>query len=136
MVFLDTSAFVKRYVEEEGTDRVLELMDRDRDWCASGLCFSEARITLCHLDLDDETLAKLDDSLESDWDRFLVVPVDELCLAGAVELGCRHRIRTLDAVHLAAAARIPNPVTFASFDTQQLEAASALGFAIADLEQA
>jgi len=135
MLFLDTSALVKRYVEEEGTGPVLELMNRDRDWSASALCLSEARITLCHLPVDEETASRLADALEDDWDRLFVVPVDELCLSEAIELGCRHRLRTLDAVHLAAAGRIPGPVTFVSFDGRQLEAASALGLALADLKE-
>jgi hypothetical protein len=56
-----------------------------------------------------------------------VVPVDDLCLARAVEIGCEHRVRTLDAVHLAAAERLPPPVRFLTFDARQGGAAQALG---------
>jgi predicted nucleic acid-binding protein len=65
--------------------------------------------------------------LQDDWDRFAVVPVDAACLSLAGELGCEHRVRTLDAIHLAAAMRLPGPVTFLSFDRQQAEAAGRLG---------
>ena len=110
---------------------MLELMERDYEWAASALCFAETRITLCHLGFDDEALADLTDALERDWDGFFVVPVDELCLAEAVDIGCSRRVRTLDAVHLAAASRLPGAPTFVTFDERQREAAESLGLALA-----
>ncbi|MBA2383201.1 MAG: type II toxin-antitoxin system VapC family toxin [Actinobacteria bacterium] len=132
-LFLDTSALVKRYVAEMETDRVLTLMESEPEWCAPALCYSETRVTLCHLGFEDETLSALADALESDWDRFFVVPIDDLCLAQAIEIGCRHRVRTLDAIHLAAASRLPGPTTFATFDSRQAQAARALELEVARL---
>ena len=40
-VFLDTSAFVKRYVLEEGTDTVLEWCDRATEIGLSGIPLPE-----------------------------------------------------------------------------------------------
>lgn len=130
MLFLDTSALVKRYVAEEGTDRVLELMASDREWSASALAFTETRVTLCHLGFDQATLTSLSDALEADWDRFFVVPVDDLCLAEAIEIGCAHRVRTLDGIHLAAARRLAQS-RLVTFDERQLEAAETLGLEVA-----
>lgn len=127
MLFLDTSALVKRYVAEEETDQVLDLMERDREWCASALCFAETQVTLCHVGFDQATVTGLSGALELDWDRFFVVPVDEACLTEAADIGCQRRVRTLDAIHLAAAARLPADVSFFSFDERQREAARALG---------
>jgi predicted nucleic acid-binding protein len=59
-----------------------------------------------------------------------VVPVDDRCLARAVELGATFGVRTVDALHLAAADRLPRPATFVSFDRRQLPAAAALGFEV------
>jgi predicted nucleic acid-binding protein len=132
MLFLDTSALVKRYVDEEGSEGVLQLMDRDREWCASALCLAETQVTLCHLGFDAEGAQALAGSLRTDWDRFLVVPIDDLCLARAMEIGCDQHVRTLDAVHLAAADRLPRPATLLSFDALQAEAAIALGLTLAD----
>lgn len=130
MLFLDTSAVVKRYVAEDGSEQVAELMEDDRDWCASALCYPETRVTICHLGFDAEALAALASAADADWERFFVVPLDELCLAQAVEIGCVHRVRTLDAVHLAAAARLPGRPLFVSFDARQRDAASALGLPV------
>ena len=127
MLILDTSALLKRYVEEEGTAATIELMASTPDWCASALCLTEARVTLCHLGLDERSLQAVAAALRQDWDRFLVVPVDDLCLARAIEIGCGQRVRTLDAIHLAAADRLPPPVRFVTFDASQADAARSLG---------
>ena len=66
-------------------------------------------------------------ALRSDWEHFTVVPVDDLCLARSREIGCAQRIRTLDAIHIAAAERLPAPARFLTFDLRQHEAAAALG---------
>ena len=132
MLALDTSALVKRYVEEPGTELVLETMARDGEWCASALCLAEAQVTLCHLGFDASAERSLLWALHTDWERFLVVPADDLCLARAAEIGCAHRVRTLDAIHLAAADRLPRPVTFLTFEARQAKAAEAVGLDVGD----
>lgn len=126
MIALDASALVKRYVAEEGSEEVSERMGADPEWCASALCTVEVQVTLCHLGFEANALRELTEALRVDWERFLVVPVDELCLARAAEIGCDRRVRSLDAIHLAAADRLPRPFTFLTFDAQQAEAARAL----------
>jgi hypothetical protein len=37
-------------------------------------------------------------------------------------------VRTVDAIHLAAADRLPRPVTFCTFDPRQIPVALSLGF--------
>jgi predicted nucleic acid-binding protein len=58
------------------------------------------------------------------------VPVDDRCLAHAVELGATFGLRTVDAVHLAAADRLPRPATYLTFDRRQIPAAAGLGFEV------
>ena len=36
----------------------------------------------------------------------------------------------MDAIHLAAADRLPRPLTYATFDRRQIPAAAALGFEV------
>jgi predicted nucleic acid-binding protein len=131
MLFLDTSALLKRYVEEDGTQIVLDLMDGDREWVASALARAETEVTLCHLGLGGRAEADQRRRLRDDWDHFRVVPVDNSCLVRATEIGCQQRVRTLDAAHLAAADRLPRPFVFLTFDRQQAAAARALGLSVA-----
>jgi uncharacterized protein len=127
MLFLDTSALLKRYVEGAGTELVLELMATDPDWAASNLAQAEAEVTLCRARLGQKTEAAQRRRLRADWERFVVVPVDGPCLLRAAEIGCLHRVRTLDALHLATADRLPGPLVFVTFDRRQAAAAKSIG---------
>jgi len=128
VIYLDTSALAKRYLAESGSDAVRRLMDDDESWAASMLARTEMSIVLCraigHMPSAEHQ------RLADDWDRFTVVPLDAQCLTDAASIGCRHRVRTSDAIHLAAALRVPT-VTFLSFDRRQLAAARALGLVMA-----
>lgn len=126
MLFLDTSALVKRYVEEEGTEAVVQKMDGDREWVVSSVARTEAEITLCRLGFDRDDSAGVWRRLREDWERCHVVPVDPACLERAGEIGCQYEIRTLDAVHLAAADRLPRPLVVLTFDRRQADAARAM----------
>lgn len=131
MLVLDTSALVKRYVDEVGTAEVVRLMAEDTVWSASALCRAEAHVTLCHLGFEETVERQLGRALQDDWMRFHVVPVDDLCLARASEIGCQRKLRTLDAIHLAAADRLPRPFRFVTFDVRQADGAQQLGFDVA-----
>jgi hypothetical protein len=126
LLFLDTSALVKRYVEEAGTELVLERMGSDPDWVVSSVARPEAEITLCRLGFDRDENADVWRRLGDDWERCHVVPVDPDCLERAGEIGCRYEVRTLDAIHLAAADRLPRPLVILTFDRRQADAARSL----------
>ncbi|QGG95901.1 type II toxin-antitoxin system VapC family toxin [Actinomarinicola tropica] len=127
---LDASALVKRYVREPGRDLVLDAMAADPHWCASALARTEAMVALHQVAIGRRQQEQLWSALRDDWDAFVVVPVDDRCLARAVEIGAGFGVRTVDAVHLAAADRLPRPVRYLTFDPQQIPAAAALGFEV------
>lgn len=135
MLFLDTSALIKRYVEEDGTRLVLRRMGEDPEWVVSAVARPEAEITLCRLGFTTSgtttsgtTTAKA--RLRGDWEHCHVVPVDPACLERAAELGCQYEVRTLDALHLAAADRLPQPLVMLTFDRRQADAARAMGLIV------
>ena len=70
-------------------------------------------------------------AVRDDWERINVVPIDQLCLDRAAEIGRTQPVRTVDAIHLAAADRLPRPITFCTFDPRQIPVALALGFSVA-----
>jgi uncharacterized protein len=127
-LFVDTSALVRRYVQGPGRDLVAAAMADDDMWCASALCRSETLLALHRLAVTPGQHERMWGRLRDDWDAFVVVPVDERCLAHAVELGATYGLRTVDAVHLAAADRLPRPATYLTFDHRQIPAAAGLGF--------
>jgi len=126
MLFLDTSALIKRYVEEDGTALVLQRMDDDPEWVVCAVARTEAEIALCRLGFAPGERVDPWQRLREDWERCHVVPVDLACLARAADIGCRHQLRTLDALHLAAADRLPRPLVVLTFDRRQADAARSL----------
>jgi predicted nucleic acid-binding protein len=80
--------------------------------------------------LPDIRTDELRGAIRDDWERVHVVPIDQRCLDRAAELGRTQPLRTVDALHLAAADRLPVPTTFATFDPAQIPVAMALGFEV------
>lgn len=128
-VALDTTALVGRYVNGPHRASILEVMDVDPDWCASSLALSEALVLVERL-AEPAQASLLRQALLDDWGRIAAVPVDQLCLERAAALGLAHPLRTIDAIHLAAADRLPRPVRYATLDVHQLAVAEALGFSV------
>jgi uncharacterized protein len=125
---LDTSALLARYVEGAHHEVVVDAMDADHAWCASALALSESLMLLERLTPDRLAADDLRRALRDDWERIIVVPLDQACLDRAAELGRSHPLRTVDALHLAAADRLPRPLTYVTFDPAQIPVALALGF--------
>jgi predicted nucleic acid-binding protein len=130
VIFLDTSALVKRYVDESGTRTLIALMNADVAWTASAIALAETEITICRRAERESIAAPFIDALRREWTRFAVVPVDESCLQRAREIGCQFGTRTMDSIHLAAADRLPRPLTFVTFDRRQAGAAAGMGFLV------
>jgi predicted nucleic acid-binding protein len=130
MLVLDSSALLARYVGGPTRAVVLDAMAADEDWCASALALSEV-LTLIEraatLESERDALRR---ALRDDWERINVVPIDQRCLDRAAEIGRTQPVRTVDAIHLAAADRLPEPVTFCTFDARQIPVALSLGFEV------
>lgn len=128
-IALDSTALVARHVIGPGRDLIIEAMRADRDWCASALALTEA-VVLAERLFGPELAVPLRAAVLEDWSHFAVVPVDQGCLERAADLGSAHPLRTIDALHLAAADRLPRPVRYATLDAHQIPVAEALGFEV------
>jgi hypothetical protein len=128
---LDSSALLARYLGGPARPVVLAAMAADDDWCASALALSEVLALIERVGSFEAERDALRRAVRDDWERVHVVPVDQRCLDRAAELARTHPARTVDAVHLAAADRLPRPVTYCTFDPNQIPLALALGFTVA-----
>ena len=127
-VYLDSSALTAVAIECPSRIVVIETLETDSEWCSSALSLSEAIALVSRLS-DEEVLQNdLEDSLRLLWDRIAVVPVDQKCLDRAALIARQQPVKIADAIHLAAADRLPRPVTFATFDPAQIPVALSLGF--------
>jgi predicted nucleic acid-binding protein len=135
--YFDTSALVKRYVEETGRGDVLQLLRRN-DLVTSAVLPVELRSGLRRRvadgSLDAARLPAILKHVASDRQYWTLVDVGTEVLAAAETLVGAHPIRTLDAIHVASAqlfaARLSMPgLTFVSADKRQTETAVAVGLA-------
>lgn len=129
-LYVDTSALVRRYLHDRHRSIVLDAMAADDAWCASALVRSETQVALHRAAVSARQQAELWRALRDEWEAFWVVPLDERGLARAVEIGATYGVRIVDAIHLAAADRLPGPVRYLTFERQQIPAAAALGFEV------
>lgn len=129
-VFVDTSALVRRYLHDRHRDLVIDAMGDDATWCASALARTEAQLVLHRAAVTSRQQQALWSALRDEWEAFWVVPLDDRCTARAVELGATYGLRIVDAVHLAAADRLPGPLRYVTFERRQIPAAAALGFEV------
>lgn len=70
-------------------------------------------------------------SFRSEWPAFGVIEIDQQLVERATELALAHELRSLDALHLAAALLLPDDeLTVAAWDRRLHAAASAEGLAV------
>lgn len=129
-LYVDTSALVRRYLHDRHRALVLDAMGTDDHWCSSALARTEAQLALHRAAASSHQQRELWSALRDEWEVFWVVPIDDRCTARAVELGATYGLRIVDAIHLAAADRLPAPVRYLTFERQQIPAAAALGFEV------
>ena len=129
-LYVDTSALVRRYLRDRHSSVVVDAMGDGDAWCASSLVRTEAQLALHRASVSARQQNELWRELRDEWDAFWVVPIDDRCMARAVELGATYGVRIVDAIHLAAADRLPGPVRYLTFDRRQIPAADALGFEV------
>jgi predicted nucleic acid-binding protein len=135
-LFLDTSAFVKRYVAEQGSDKVMELCQQADILIVSVICLPEMISTLSRL-LREKKLTKTDfRKLKSDAMADLadvdICQITPNVLVSAVSLLESHPLRAMDALHVACALAVESDI-FASADHRQLSAARKAGLKIVDV---
>jgi predicted nucleic acid-binding protein len=129
-LYIDTSALARRYLHDRHRSLVLDAMADDSAWCASALVRTETQLTLHRSAVSARQQSELWRALRDEWEAFWVVPLDDRCLARAVEIGATYGVRLVDAIHLAAADRLPRPIRYLTFDRHQIPAADALGFEV------
>lgn len=127
-VFFDTSAVVALHVD--GPSRKVAVAALRDATVVSALALTEALALVTRLTDEPVLQADLEDAIRLQWDRYAVVPVDQRCLDRAAQLMRDQPLRLADALHLAAADRLPRPVTFVTFDPTQIPVALGLGFEV------
>jgi uncharacterized protein len=132
-VFFDSSAFVKRYVCEEGTDVVLLWCDQATELCLSGIALPEIVSAFCRL-LRENRISPLQ---YRHLKTMLMADISDAAICDLTPEVIRHSIigleknvlRGMDAIHLGSALAL-NVEIFVSADARQCVAATQAGLRV------
>lgn len=130
VLVLDTSALLRRYVADASRSLVIEAMDTADAWAASAVARTELQLGLFAAAVSPRARDELWAAVRNDWEAVWEIPLDRRCLARATEIGATYGLSLVDALHLAAADRLPRPVRYCTFERQQIPAAAELGFEV------
>lgn len=133
VAYLDSSAFVKLYLDEPGREEVEALVEELGRVAACSIAYAEVRGVIARA-LHDERLTEEEyqsatEAFEADWGTTNVVDVTPALLRRAGDLLRAQRgLRAMDALHLAAALEVRGleELRFLTFDRDLEQAAQAL----------
>ena len=144
MIYLDTSALIKRFVNEKGSPMVQSLLQQPEGVATAKIAYAEIfagfarKLREGHFSKTLHALACR--QFERVWPAYLRVELQDNVLFLARDLIQRHSLRGFDAVHLASALCLKNAlgeeVTFAAADGRLLRAASAENLEALNVETA
>jgi len=136
ILYLDTSALLKKYFKESGSADVISLWKRTTAIVTSTVAYAEALASVYKKrresrDIDEGLFQTVLLSFQKDWRSFIHVDVNEDLNETIDKLVSTHPLRGFDAIHLASALmvyeRIQESFLFVCFDRRLLEAAQKEG---------
>ncbi len=138
IVYADTSALVKLFVEEAGTEATREMLSRAQVLGTVVVTWAEMVAALARSVrrgyLAKEEAKEVVRALGEVWESWVRVRVDEEGVRYAGKLAWEHGLRGYDALHLAAALAwqegLGYPVILATFDRELWAAAKEEGLGV------
>jgi uncharacterized protein len=135
ILYLDTSALVKRYFKEPDSDEVAAKWQEAAEIATSSVAYAEARASFCRkkreANLENKILKQLVKKLRQDWPTLVRIQVTDALNPYIDKALESHPLRGLDAIHLASAMVLqesfPKDLLFICFDQKLTQAAKAEG---------
>jgi predicted nucleic acid-binding protein len=107
MLYLDTSALVKLYVDEPLSQELSAALDEAEAVATSLLAYAEARAAFARARREarfsSHAYRHIVDAFEEDWSRYIAVEVADQFVKNAGDLAASCALRDYDALHLASA---------------------------------
>jgi predicted nucleic acid-binding protein len=135
IIYLDTSALLKQYIQEAGSEDVEKLLASSEGTGTNQLTYVEmasaiSRAVRMELISADEAQLTWEDFLV-DWELLVRLDTSGQITKRAATLAWEHGLRGYDAMHLASALTwqdaIDTPVTLATYDRELWSAAQKAG---------
>ena len=131
MIYFDSSALVKRYVQEVGSDTVNSLLDGTAVAATSRLAYPEilSALTRRHnaADIETSSFERVKNQFKIDWEYFTVVEMRAEVLQYIDRIIDRYALRGADSIHLSTAVwlkqKVKQEVVFVASDLELLNGA-------------
>jgi len=135
-VLLDSSALAKRFIPEKGSKKVIDACREADELCISIICYPEIISALNRLKnekkINKHEYVNAKQKIATDLRDVSVCNITEDTVAQVVHLLEENSLRTMDAIHIAAALEWKTDL-FISADQQQLKAAKKAGLKVQDV---
>lgn len=134
--YLDTSAIVKWFVDEDGSDVMVAALEAAAELATCRVAYTETRAVFAALHragrLDEVGLLVMRTMLDGfHWQELQVVEVTAALAERGADLAERHALRGFDALHLAAALELAGEdLVVATWDGRLWDAARIEGVAV------
>jgi uncharacterized protein len=132
-VFFDSSALLKRYIHESGSDKVLRLGFEAREICLSAICYPEVVSGLRRIRVERKIPPEVYDLLKSDFGSDLeqaeVEAVGPDVIRESAHCVERTGLKASDAIHVATALRCGVDL-FVTGDSRQAKGAREVGLKV------
>jgi predicted nucleic acid-binding protein len=124
ILYLDTSALVKLYVEEPLSQELTTAVAEAEAVATSLIAYAESRAAFARARrearLSAQIYRRIVEAFTEDWPRYIAVEVTDQLVKDAGDLAGSRALRGYDALHLASALslcqQVTAPVTFLAFD--------------------
>ena len=135
ILYLDTSAMVKRYFSEPFSEEVISNWKNAAEIITSSVAYAEAMASFHRkkrdVDISSRSIKKIIKSFLLDWESFIRIEVTDELNRYIDKIVERHPLRGFDAIHLASCLlvkeRLPENILFMCFDQHLTKAAQLEG---------
>jgi predicted nucleic acid-binding protein len=138
IIYLDTSALLKHYIGEEGTEHVKRLILQAEGIGSAAITYVEIASAMARTVrngyISSEEGQKAWKAFQQDWPFIAQQTISTQLVERAASLAWKYRLRGYDSIHLAAAMvwqdALTTPVTLATFDRELWQAAHEAGLVV------
>ena len=129
-VFIDSSALVKRYIEEPGSERVAELIEKAKEVAVCIVCIPEV-LSACNRlvrekKINSDQYEWIKNEFLLDMGEFVVIDITNEVVIRSIHCLEKGALRSLDALHIAAAVEYKCGM-FITGDRRQKNIANVIG---------
>lgn len=129
-IYVDSSAFLKVYLDEADSDAATEMLLSDPHWVTARHTSIEVRRNLSN-ELSGRDAVAAREQFVRHWQTITVVELDRVVCDAAIDIADVTGLRTLDALHLGALQRVGGgALPLLTYDLRQAQAARSLGWTV------